>query len=45
MWRVVYYLTGGTKTAKIFASLDAATRFMVYDISTWDVQECYLIKD
>jgi len=45
MWRVQYYLTGGTRTSKIFDSLHAATEFMVYKICTWDVYECYLIKD
>jgi hypothetical protein len=43
MWRVVYYLTGGSRTAKIFHSLTEATDFMVYKICAWDVHECYKI--
>ena len=45
MWRVRYYLTGGTLVAKTFPSLHAATDFMVYKICTWRVHECYLIED
>lgn len=43
MWRVRYYLTGGTLTGKTFASLAAATEFIVYKICSWDVYECYKI--
>ena len=45
MWRVVYYLTGGTRTDRIFDSLAQATDFMVYKISAWDVHDCYLVRD
>jgi hypothetical protein len=45
MWRVCYYLVGGTRTAKTFDSLTAATRFMVYEIRCCNVHDCYLIKD
>ena len=45
MWRVSYYLVGGTYTAKTFASLTEATRFMVYEIRCCNVHDCYLIKD
>ena len=45
MWQVSYYLTGGTHTAKIFDSLTEATRFMVYEIRSCNVHDCYLIKD
>jgi hypothetical protein len=41
MWRVQYYRTGGTLTGKIFADLAAATDFIVYKISAWDVHDCY----
>jgi hypothetical protein len=45
MWRVSYYLVGGTCTAKTFPTLTEATDFMVYKICTWNVHDCYLIKD
>ena len=45
MWRVRYYLTGGTRTAKSFGSLAEATDFIVYKICSWDVYDCYLVKD
>ena len=43
MWRVSYYLVGGTFTAKTFPSLAAATDFIVYKISAWDVHDCYRV--
>ena len=43
MWRVCYYMTGGTFTAKTFNSLRAATEFMVCKISAWDVHDCYRV--
>jgi hypothetical protein len=43
IWRVRYYMTGGTLTAKTFASLREATHFMVYKISAWDVHDCYRV--
>jgi len=42
MWRVGYYQIG-IRFTKTFPSLDAATRFMVYEISSWDVYECYRV--
>ena len=45
MWRVSYYLHGGTFTAKTFDSLRTATEFMVYKIRSCDVHDCYLVKD
>ena len=45
MWRVQYYLSGGTRTDRFFTSLAAATDFMVYKISAWDVYDCYLVRD
>jgi hypothetical protein len=43
MWKVKYYLTGGTRIAKTFPSLSEATDFMVYKICTWDVYDCYRV--
>lgn len=43
MWRVRYYLVGGTFTVKTFPSLRAATEFMVYKINSWDVHDCYRV--
>ena len=43
MWRVCYYLVGGTRTAKTFPSLREATDFMVYKIYSWDVHDCYRV--
>jgi hypothetical protein len=43
MWRVCYYLTGGTFTSKTFPSLTEATHFMVYKIYSWDVHDCYRV--
>jgi hypothetical protein len=45
MWRVRYYLTGGTFTAKTFDSLTEATQFIVYEIRSCNVHDCYLIQD
>jgi len=45
MWRVKYYMIGGTFTAKTFPSLTEATHFMVYEIRSCMVHDCYLIKD
>jgi len=45
MWRVSYYLVGGTFTAKTFPSLAEATDFMVYKIRSCNVHDCFLIKD
>jgi hypothetical protein len=44
MWRVIYYLSGGTQTAKTFPTLTQATHFMVYKISAWDVHDCYRVN-
>jgi hypothetical protein len=44
MWRVSYYLVGGTLTAKTFASLTEATRFMVYEIRSCNVHDCYRLN-
>ena len=41
MWRVTHYLVGGTLVEKTFPSLEAATRFVVYNIHSWDVREFY----
>ena len=43
MWRVRYYLVGGTRTAKTFPSLGAATEFMVYKIRSCNVHDCYRV--
>jgi hypothetical protein len=43
MWKVKYYLTGGTCTSKLFADLAEATDFMVYKICAWDVYDCYRV--
>ena len=43
MWRVCYYLVGGTRTSKTFPSLREATEFMVYKIYAWDVHDCYRV--
>ena len=43
MWRVSYYLVGGTLTSKTFPSLTEATHFMVYKICTWNVHDCYRV--
>lgn len=43
MWRVCYYLVGGTFTQKTFDSLCAATEFMVYKIRSCDVHDCYRV--
>ena len=40
MWRVRYYLVGGTRTAKTFPSLREATHFMVYKIRSCNVHDC-----
>jgi hypothetical protein len=41
MYKVSYYMTGGTLSSRIFETLAQATDFMVYKISSWDVYECY----
>jgi hypothetical protein len=41
MWRVSYYMCGGTLTSKTFPTMHAATEFVVYKISSWDVREFY----
>ena len=43
VWRVRYYMTGGTLTARTFPSLREATDFMVYKIYSWDVHDCYRV--
>jgi hypothetical protein len=39
MWRVKYYLSGGTRVTKLFPTLHDATMFVVYKIRSWDVYE------
>ena len=39
MWRVKYYLSGGTRVTKLFPTLTEATHFVVYKIRSWDVYE------
>jgi hypothetical protein len=39
MWRVGYYMTGGTRTKKFFPTLHDATMFVVYKIRSCDVYE------
>jgi hypothetical protein len=43
MWRVKYYLTGGTLTSQLFPSLSEATEFVVYKICCWDVYDFYRV--
>ena len=43
MWRIKYYLTTGQLRSKTFPSLEAATKFIVYSICSWDVYDCYKI--
>jgi len=44
MWRVRYYLSGGTLTSRDFPSMEDAVRFMVYSICSWNVYDSYLIN-
>ena len=39
MWRVRYYMVGGTRVTKLFDTLHNATMFVVYKIRACDVYE------
>jgi hypothetical protein len=45
MWRVRYYMVGGTRTTKLFPTLTEATHFVVYKIRTCDVYEFIKVKE
>ena len=45
MWRVKYYLVGGTRITKFFPTLAEATNFVVYKICSWDVYEFIKVKE
>jgi hypothetical protein len=45
MWRVRYYMVGGTKVTKLFPTLYDATQFVVYKIRTCDVYEFIKVKE
>jgi hypothetical protein len=42
MWVVKYYMTGGTRSTRRFATLHDATRFCVYDVGYGQVDSVYL---
>ena len=44
MWRVKYYMVGGTRITKLFPTLYDATMFVVYKIRSWDVYEFIKVK-
>ena len=44
MYKVRYYLTGGTFTSKLFETLSEALRFSVYQVKTGNVHSIDLIK-
>ena len=44
MWRVKYYMVGGTKVTKWFPTLTEATHFVVYKIRTCNVDEFIKVK-
>ena len=43
MYRVVYYMTGGTRTSKEFESVSAALQFSVYKVGFGQLHEIYKI--
>jgi len=45
MWRVRYFMVGGTRTTKLFPTLTEATHFVVYKIRSCDVYECIKVKE
>lgn len=45
MYKVKYYMTGGTLASRIFSSLHEATMFAVYRAGFQAVHSMYLIKD
>jgi hypothetical protein len=45
MWRVKYYMVGGTKVTKLFPTLTEATHFVVYKIRTCNVCEFIKVKE
>jgi len=45
MYKVRYYMTGGTLTSKTFPSFHEATMFAVYDAGFQAVHSMELIKD
>ena len=45
MWKLVFYMTGGTRTSKTFASMSEAIRYGVYKVGVGQVDQCYKIKD
>ena len=45
MWRVKYYMVGGTRTTKLFPTLYDATQFVVYKIRSCDVYEFTKVEE
>jgi hypothetical protein len=45
MYKVKYYLTGGTLVSKVFATLHEATMFAVYKAPFQSVHEIYKVEE
>ena len=45
MYRVRYYMSGGTRVSRLFNTLHDATMFAVYSICAWDVYDFIKVKD
>ena len=45
MYKVVYYMSGGSKTSKTFKTLREATLFAIFCTPYQSVSDFYLIKD
>ena len=45
MWRVRYYMVGGTRATKLFPTLTEATHFVVYKIRCCNVYEFIKVKE
>lgn len=43
MYRVVYFLTGGTKTSRTFETLSEALRFSVFKVGYCQTHEIYKV--
>ena len=43
MYRVVYYLTGGTRVSKIFDDISEAILFSVYQVGFGQLHEIYKV--
>ena len=45
MWKVVYYMVGGTLTSKVFSNLYEATQFAVYKAPFRSVHSMYKVEE